>query len=91
MNLRNIYLALFFLLTWSVACAQQNPLSNLRKKWIGNSAAPIVIDTLSLVPGTFIAEGVPKNSYALDEINATLNWLQMPALDSVLVRYRVFL
>ena len=73
-----------------MACAQQNPLSNLRKKWIGNSAAPIVIDTLSLVPGTFIAEGVPKNSYALDEINATLNWLQMPALDSVLVRYRVF-
>ena len=90
MNLRNIYLALFFLLTWSVACAQQNPLSNLRKKWIGNSAAPIVLDTLSLVPGSFVAEGINSNAYHLDEINATLSWVQQPVLDSVLVRYRVF-
>lgn len=78
------------MLAWSVAGAQQNPLSNLRKKWVGTATSPIVLDTLSLVPGTFIAEGFTANTYNIDEVNATLTWLQKPAADSVLIQYRVF-
>ena len=90
MNLRYIYLVLILLLGWSIAGAQQNPLSNLRKKWIRTSSSPIILDSLSLVPGSIIAEGIPSSSFIMDEINASLTWLQKPTADSVLIQYRVF-
>lgn len=65
-------------------------LSNLRQKKIAVSPEMQNIDTLSIVPGTFIIPGISANNYKLNEVKATLEWISYPAMDSVLVSYRVF-
>ncbi len=49
-----------------------------------------LIDTLSIVPGTFAIINVPSTAYTLNEVDARLTWLQPPLADSVYVVYRVF-
>ncbi|MBC7535215.1 MAG: hypothetical protein H7258_05940, partial [Ferruginibacter sp.] len=65
-------------------------LSNLRKKTIAVETGFQKLDSLSIAPGTLIILNVPADIYKLDEVNATLQWLEKPAADSVLVMYRVF-
>ncbi|MEO7265517.1 MAG: hypothetical protein ABIW38_11415 [Ferruginibacter sp.] len=85
-----IYLCLVFLLLIEGVSAQQNPLSNLRKKWISTTINPTVFDSSSIAPNTFSILNVSPGTYKLDEINARLHWLIKPSFDSVLVTYRVF-
>jgi hypothetical protein len=65
--------------------------SNERSRKIATRIGrPIQLDTCSILPGSLVIRGVPASGYRLDEVNATLEWLQQPVTDSVLVYYRVF-
>src|SRR5688500_4535060 len=50
----------------------------------------VQLDTLSIIPNTIIVPGFPDSTFKIDYVNARIIWIQKPALDSVLVRYRVF-
>ncbi|MBX9784376.1 MAG: hypothetical protein K2X48_13885 [Chitinophagaceae bacterium] len=69
---------------------QKNILSNLRTKKIATKPAVQHIDTVSIVPNSFIITGIAPDSYKIDEVNAKLTWLHPPAYDSVTVTYRAF-
>lgn len=45
---------------------------------------------MSLVPGSVQIAGVPSSAYLIDEVNATLTWLQKPAAEFVTLTYRIF-
>ncbi len=66
--------------------------TNLRQRWLPISGDTLVIDTLSLVPGSLhlFAEGLPvgESLYDLDPYRARLLWKDRPTVDSVLARYR---
>lgn len=66
------------------------PVANLRTKKILVHAGPTTLDSLSLIPGTARIPGLPDSSYAIDWLNGTLYWRQLPPLDSVVVQYRVW-
>lgn len=68
----------------------QASFSNLRTKTIVVDADSIVLDTLSIVPKTFIINDIDTAAYRLDFVNAILYWKNKPALDSIFVIYRVF-
>ena len=72
--------------------AQQDPgpRSNLRRKWVPTNRGLVRLDSLSIAPQTFSANGMPASAYRLDEVNAILQWNGYPGTDSVLVTYRVF-
>jgi hypothetical protein len=72
------------------ASPQKTPLSNLRRKFIPVRQGKVQIDSVSIVPKTFLIPGIPESAYELDYLNANLSWKQKPNLDSVLVTYRVF-
>ena len=74
----------------ATALAAGQGMSNLRQKRIPVSQQPIVIDSLSIVPGSFFISGVDAKDYLLNEIKATLVWLIYPSADSVRATYRVF-
>jgi hypothetical protein len=64
--------------------------SNLRNKTVAVSTGSIVIDTVSIIPSSFNVEGIEKNAFQLDYVNATLYWLKKADRDSVRISYRVF-
>ena len=92
MKLPGLYLFLFVLCVAQFSEAQVGPatLSNLRTKNISVAGNLVKLDTLSLVPGTFIILNVRPTQYTLDEVNATLLWIERPATDSIVVSYRVY-
>ncbi len=45
---------------------------------------------MSLVPGSVTINGVSPFYYKVDEVNATITWLEKPNLETVTVTYRVF-
>ncbi|MFZ1527773.1 MAG: hypothetical protein WAT19_03420 [Ferruginibacter sp.] len=91
MTIKTIYLSILAVLTGLTAAhAQQNPLSNLRKKWVSTSASPLRIDSASIAPNTFVIAGIAATAYKIDEVNAVLTWIQKPLADSVLISYRIF-
>jgi len=49
-----------------------------------------MLDTLSIIPGTFAVKNIPATQYRLDFVKAILYWKQKPAADSMLLSYRVF-
>jgi hypothetical protein len=63
--------------------------SSLRKKKIAAQGL-VQLDSLSIVPATFYAQGIDSSYYLLDVINATLTWKKKPVSDSVQITYRVF-
>ena len=71
------------------AAATGQPESNLRRKKILVHAGFTVIDTASLVPGSFTVPGIPERWYTVDWLNGAIYWKQPPPVDSVDVRYRV--
>jgi hypothetical protein len=89
-----LILCFCFSVGWLLAAAQvprtASPLSNLRKKKIPARQNPVQLDSLSIVPGTVTIAGIPDSLFDIDFVNARLTWKQIPAPDSVLVRYRVF-
>lgn len=66
------------------------PASGLRVKVFPVAADSILLDSLSIVPGTFNTDQVPPESYRLDAVRSVLYWLQKPAIEKITVTYRVF-
>jgi hypothetical protein len=91
---KNLILCICFSIGWLLTAAQTpRPAaagSNLRKKVIAVKQSSIPLDSLSIVPGTVSIAGIPDSLYSVDFVNARLTWKQLPPLDSILVRYRVF-
>ncbi len=63
--------------------------SNLRKKTIATKGF-VVLDTLSIVPGSLLIPDTDTSYYSSDFINATLRWKRPIGKDSVSIMYRVF-
>ncbi len=63
---------------------------NLRQKTFKVAADSISIDTISIIPSTFSVENVPSSDYRLDFVKAILYWKKKPAVETVLITYRVF-
>jgi hypothetical protein len=78
------------LMQWVSAQNNASTVSNLRKKIIATVSQQLVVDTLSIVPNTFIIDGINASAYIIDEVNAKLTWLQKPEEASVMISYRVF-
>ncbi|MFZ9386678.1 MAG: hypothetical protein ACO25B_02250 [Chitinophagaceae bacterium] len=70
--------------------AGNSPISNIRQKKISATADSVRVDTLSIVPETFSIANIPAGDYRLDFVNGLLYWIKKPAMESVLVTYRVF-
>jgi hypothetical protein len=91
---KNLILCICFSVGWLLAFAQNprpaTPGSNLRKKMVSAKQPAIVLDSMSIVPGTVSIAGIPDSLYDIDFVNARLTWKQLPPMDSILVRYRVF-
>ncbi len=45
---------------------------------------------MSLVPGSVVIEGVSPFYYKIDEVNATITWLDKPEKENATITYRVF-
>ncbi len=92
MKLKWIYLLSLNIFLSQTLFAQINPpsLTNLYKKTISTTEKQIKLDSLSLVPGSVIIDGVSPYYYKVDEVNATITWLDKPKQDRVVVTYRVF-
>ena len=92
MKLKRIYLFLLTVFLSQFLFAQINPpsLSNLFKKIISTKDQTVKLDSLSLVPGSVIIEAVSPYYYKVDEVNATITWLDKPKQENVVVTYRVF-
>ncbi len=69
---------------------QQQTQSNLRQKTFAVVADSILLDTLSIIPGTLIIAGMNDSLYQVDFVNAKIKWVLKPLLDSVRIQYRVF-
>lgn len=63
--------------------------SNLHRKYIPVLSGPQKIDSLSLVPGSFIVSGFPDSLYQIDYVHSTIQWIRRPNIDSVRVQYRL--
>ncbi len=70
--------------------AKEKPVSNLKQKMIPVKSGSFRFDSLSLAPATLKILGVADSLYEVDWLNASLRWKQLPALDSVLIQYRVW-
>ena len=49
-----------------------------------------MLDSLSVVPGSFSIRDVGPGAYQLDWVNSSLSWVHPPSVDSVTVYYRSF-
>lgn len=92
--LRRILLLLMPVL-FTAWCSAQEPLagypgSNLRQKQVRVAGDTLRIDTISIVPGSFIIPGIDPVDYNLDFINGFLVWNKKPSVETLLVVYRVF-
>lgn len=75
---------------WSHAQLPVVSSSNLRQKVFKVEADSLKIDTISIVPKTFSITYVSATDYQLDFVKAILYWKKKPALDSIIITYRVF-
>ena len=78
-------------ITTALAQARGNakPYSNLRSKILPANKDTILIDTLSLIPESARVIGIADSLYRIDYLNAVLIWQRKPAVDSIIVTYRV--
>ncbi|MGZ5286283.1 MAG: hypothetical protein ACXWB9_03815, partial [Flavisolibacter sp.] len=84
-------LLLFILLTGAqVSLAQTPPSSNLRLKRITVIADTVFLDSLSIIPGSFVIKELDSSFYQLDYVHAFITWKKMPELMEVTAVYRVF-
>jgi hypothetical protein len=66
------------------------PLSNFRQKFYPVTADSIKLDSVSIVPNSVNILQTGATDYRIDYINAVLYWNKKPAIDSLLITYRVF-
>ncbi len=75
-----------------LATALAQPASNLRMRQLAITMDSLVLDSMSIVPGSLhvFANGLPMapQTYSLDPYRAVLFWHSKPLADSVFVRYR---
>ena len=92
MKTPGIYFIILFIISAAGALAQKDPasLSNLRKKIISTDKDVVQLDSLSIIPATFVIKDFPASMYEVDYVNATLHWKTKPSVDKVQVEYRVF-
>lgn len=92
LNNKKLYLLIPFLMLGQLLFAQimPSPLSNLHQKKIFVQKAPQKIDSLSIVPGTFMIAGIDTAFYQIDAINSILYWKKLPDTTAVSVTYRTF-
>ena len=94
MSLRILILCFLATASLTTAYAQApgtgKPFSNLRNKLIPTARDTIRVDTVSLIPQTVKVIGIADSLYTVDHLNALVIWKRRPALDSVLISYRVF-
>ncbi len=92
MKPERIYPLILCLFFYYNGFSQQNQalLSNLRSKKVSTKNSPVLLDSNSMVPNTFIVTGIPENAYSLDYINSEISWKSRNLPDSVFVTYRVF-
>ncbi|MBL7740549.1 MAG: hypothetical protein JNK14_15125 [Chitinophagaceae bacterium] len=67
-----------------------NHSSNLRQRVIRAGADTLKIDTISIIPNTFVIHDIPASDYHLDFVQAILIWNKKPVQDSISITYRVF-
>jgi hypothetical protein len=67
----------------------QAQFSNLRQRTILTSGV-ILLDTMSIVPGTVWIAGTDSSYFFVDYTKGTLSWLKKMPADSVIIQYRVF-
>lgn len=70
--------------------AQENGLSNLRKKKVAVKLPAQKIDSFSIAPNTVLINGIDPSTYKIDEVNGTIIWNVKPSQDSVDISYRIF-
>lgn len=80
-----MFISLFFVVT-----AFSQPLNNLRQKTISTDNLYIQLDSLSIVPNTFIIKNVAPTDYSINLSNAVLFWIKKPPFKTVELTYRVF-
>ena len=87
------YAVVLVCLYLGIVQAVAQPASNLRLHTLPTGQDSLVLDSMSIVPGSLhlFANGLPVAplTYALDPYHAVLYWQQAPVADSVFVRYRV--
>ena len=64
--------------------------SNLHRQYIPVQNGSQKLDSLSLVPGSFIVSGIPDSAYTIDYVHSTITWNRKPNLDTVFIQYRFF-
>ena len=87
-----LYTILFFIFFHQQVQAQViiNPSSTFRAKRIAVRASALVIDSSSILPGSFSIENIESSAYSIDVISAKLTWIKKPIADSVNISYRIF-
>jgi hypothetical protein len=70
--------------------AQTNSLSNVRTKWIYSKVDTVLIDTLSIIPGSTFLNSIDSNDYQITNTSSIFKWIKKPNVDSVQLTYRVF-
>jgi len=90
LHCRILLIVLFF----SVSAGAQDPLfanaSNQRTRTLPIRGDSLLVDTVSILPASFVVEGIDTAAYRLDFVRAVLYWKEKPAADSVSLRYRIF-
>ena len=84
-----------FIVLLSLWCNAQFPVvgtspGNLRQKTFTITADSIKVDTISIIPSTFLVENVSSSDYRLDFVKAILYWKKKPAVETIVITYRVF-
>ena len=92
MNLKKNAFLLWLVFYCSLHALGQEPvpLSSLRSKTLPVLPGKILIDTLSIVPGSFSVDGYNSSQYHIDEIAATLTFDSLPSVANITAHYRVF-
>ena len=76
-------------MTHAITSAQiQNSNSTIIIKKIPITTDLFLFNKFSIVPNSFMVINVPDSLYKIDEINATIRWLQKPNQDSVFIKFR---
>jgi hypothetical protein len=63
--------------------------SNWRHRALAVRGDSVLLDTLSIAPGSFSIQDIPATDYSIEPYGAVLRWKHKPATDSVRIRYRV--
>jgi hypothetical protein len=86
-----LYFLMLGLLVGSLGFSQvKTGTSNLRHKVVSTKVNPLLLDTISIIPGTLEIPGIDISSFKTDYVNALLTWTTTLLPDSVEVIYRVF-